>query len=476
MAKDLTIRLLGRPQVTKDDQVGYHKVTRQYVIEGYRASYAQINDPTNPLFLAVGTEDEEFSEHYLVNQKVTPKQGSVDTAYLTREFAELRGTYIQESVTTSNDLRRIRRTYVVLRGVSPENTNIGYSSVNFDKHPDNSSQNYEPWAYVPEAIVAPGSVQLNNPTTNSLGEKIPSLGEGTDDNPPSTLYSILENPDYDEVVNYAVWLKGGAQVSRSRPGVDVWSVEWVTHGNPYWVTGTQRGRGLSTPIPKVVEFDHLGLRIADFGSAGTSSSLTQVASYVFYVTSDVIPSSLSTYWGGGNIMTPSVMFDCEIINADSVSSVAFRMSKTIPNAVFKGTTNAGLKFPTYQAWKDSGTSNKSNLPLSVQTMTQEGKLRVFLGDLAEVANAYDTIPEQQIYVKAKAQVTIPEHEKLNYNKLPAYKGLPIRYAAGTLSYTQGYNGTYSFATPVSVKVRPIFTPSDTADTRKIWQVEITYVG
>ena len=43
MPKDLTIRLLGRPQVTEDDQVGYHKLTRQYVIEGYRAEYSEVN-------------------------------------------------------------------------------------------------------------------------------------------------------------------------------------------------------------------------------------------------------------------------------------------------------------------------------------------------------------------------------------------------------------------------------------------------
>mgnify|MGYP000147086968 CR=1 FL=1 len=113
MPKDLTIRLLGRPQVTEDDQVGYHKLTRQYVIEGYRAEYSEVNHPQNPLFLPVGTEDEEYENHFLVDQKINPAQGSLDKAYLVRVYAEIRDTHVQESVTSSKDLRRLRRTYVV---------------------------------------------------------------------------------------------------------------------------------------------------------------------------------------------------------------------------------------------------------------------------------------------------------------------------------------------------------------------------
>ena len=71
--KDLTIRILGRPQVSKDDAVGYQRISRQYVVEGYRASYAGINDEDNPLFIAVGTEDEEFEGHYLIKSKDNPQ-------------------------------------------------------------------------------------------------------------------------------------------------------------------------------------------------------------------------------------------------------------------------------------------------------------------------------------------------------------------------------------------------------------------
>ena len=120
------------------------------MVEGYRASYAGINDASNPLFLAVGTEDEEFTGHYLVNQKISPKQGSVDTAYLSREFVEIRDAHVQESVVTTNDVRRIRRTFVVLRAVH----SLGYSSSEFADHPQNSGS-YEPWNYAPAVVKTP---------------------------------------------------------------------------------------------------------------------------------------------------------------------------------------------------------------------------------------------------------------------------------------------------------------------------------
>ena len=72
MAQDLTIRLLGRPKVTQDSQLGFQRIVRKYVVQGPRASKAGIEDANNPLFLPVGTADEEFTDHYLVNQAVEP--------------------------------------------------------------------------------------------------------------------------------------------------------------------------------------------------------------------------------------------------------------------------------------------------------------------------------------------------------------------------------------------------------------------
>lgn len=199
MAKDLTIRLLGRPQVTKDDQVGYQRIARQYVVEGYRASYAGINDSNNPLFLAVGTEDEEFEGHYLVDQKISPKQGSVDVAYLTREFVEIRPTWSSEQFSHSNGFQRCSRTFVALRAVN----GLGYSADNFQYHPSISPQKDEnPWKYAP-------SVVLNSEPT------------------------LSEEFDIPKGINFnQKWSRVSISVDTKSPGIDVWSVSWVSPIRP----------------------------------------------------------------------------------------------------------------------------------------------------------------------------------------------------------------------------------------------------
>ena len=83
MAKDLTIRLLGRPQVSKDSVAGFQKLVRKYVVEGSRASKSGIEDENSPLFLAVGTQDEEFADHFLVNQQLQGNPSSMEKAMLT---------------------------------------------------------------------------------------------------------------------------------------------------------------------------------------------------------------------------------------------------------------------------------------------------------------------------------------------------------------------------------------------------------
>ena len=89
MPKDLTIRELGRPQISKESQIGLQKITRKFVAQGNRVAVAELNQATNPLFLAVGTPDDEYTDHVLVNQQVTSVSGDVDRAYLTREYVQL---------------------------------------------------------------------------------------------------------------------------------------------------------------------------------------------------------------------------------------------------------------------------------------------------------------------------------------------------------------------------------------------------
>ena len=64
MSRDLTIRLLGRPQVSSDKRTGFSKVSRRYVVQGPRATLAGIVDSTNPLFLPYGSTDEEFTDQF----------------------------------------------------------------------------------------------------------------------------------------------------------------------------------------------------------------------------------------------------------------------------------------------------------------------------------------------------------------------------------------------------------------------------
>jgi hypothetical protein len=443
MAKDLTIRLLGRPQVTKDDQVGYQRIVRQYVVEGYRASYAGINDSSNPLFLAVGTADEEFTDHYLVNQKIAPKQGSVDTAYLTREFVEIRDTHVQESVVTTNDVRRVRRTFVVLRAIH----SLGYNSSEFNNHPQNNG-GYEPWSYAPTSVKTPpisvaygddpGQIAL---PTNKPISKNPGVGYDTNGDHDQNLYDVL-NGRTD--VNTGNWLKGSAQVSMSQPGVDVWSVEWVTHAAPYWSAGVKQGKSSGFKPPKTVSFDEDGLRIVDFGTGSGGSTYNQIAQFNFFVVADTVPANFSSYWGGTGNLTPSVFVDIRF-TAHEGSNTSTGHKQLIPNAVFLHKLNTDIRFPKsaggdVSAATYSGSERKITLNGNYQSFGGSGVLKVD--------------PDQ----------------------LPLYQATPMIRGGGTISWVHTYNNTSSYATIAGVQVSPIFTSADSADNRKIWRVSMTYVG
>ena len=431
MPKDLTIRLLGRPQVSEDDQVGYHKVTRQYVIEAYRSEYSEINHPENPLFLPVGTEDEEFTGHYLVDQKINPAQGTLDKAYLVRVFAEIRNTYVQESVQVSNDLRRVRRTYVVLRTID----NLGYSSSEFSNHPQNSGSS-EPWDYAPTLVkTPPPPVGYNLPQSRSI---IKEPGVGIDDN--QSLYAVL-NSRTD--VNTGVWLKGSAQVSMSQPGVDVWSVEWVTHSAPYWSAGVKRGGSSSFKPPKVVSFDHNGLKIIDFGSGGGSVAYNQIGQFNFFVVADTLPTDFASYWGGAANITPSVFVDFKFQSAEAGSG-SFGHKQLIPNAVFTHYLNDKIMFP-----KKDG---------------------------SEVQAATYNASERSITLDGEYQSSGGSSVKVNTDDLPRYQATPMIRGGGIITWNHVYNASSTYANIAGVQIVPAFTSAYSKEHKKIWRVSITYVG
>ena len=422
MAKDLTIRLLGRPQVTKDDQVGYQRIARQYVVEGYRASYVGINDASNPLFLAVGTEDEEFTGHYLVNQKIAPKQGSVDTAYLTREFVEIRDTYVQESVVSSADLKRIRRTFVVLRGVH----NLGYTQEKF-----NLRGAAEPWAYAPTIVsTPPTSIDYGLPENYTI-VKTPNLGD-------SPLYNTI-NAGKSYGVNSGVWLKGAAQVSLSQPGVDVWSVEWVNHTKSYWTSGTKKAGSSSFTIPKGVSFDSDGLKISMLTTNQSSSSYMQVGTFNFFVTAENIPTYFANYWLGSSSSTPAVLIDVTFTEYEG-DNKPYKIVKTIPNAIFEG-SGSSLSF----TGSTGGSVKVADVGLNALTFNETFKRNLFGG-------ALDTT---------------------NY---PVFQNRKMKSVGGSITWDNRFDPADSVAAQLNVIVKPLFTSAASTESNKIWKVSISYVG
>jgi hypothetical protein len=424
MPKDLTIRLLGRPQVTEDDQVGYHKLTRQYVIEGYRAEFSEVNHPQNPLFLAVGTEDEEYENHFLVDQKINPAQGSLDKAYLVRVYAEIRDTHVQESVTSSKDLRRLRRTYVVLRA---EHTR-GYSKNGFSNHPLNNkyvsqeTRGDTPWEYAPNIVATPPKpVSYGMPNYEGYVNKAPGLASGDET---AGLYETLSSNHASEI-NTGEWLKGSAQVSMSQPGVDVWSVEWVSHVKPYWSSSLKKIGGKSQKVPKIVEFDNDGLRITGASGSTGASAYGQVSQLNFFVVGKTIPPQFGGYVGTTSNLESSVMLDFSLIAYEGHRR-SFDFHQYIPNAVFAFSVRPDNKLTTD-----------------------------ILNGYRFVGNYYNGDSPQN---------------------LPKFKNVKIADGGGTITWTHIAQQQTGWSSIMGVQIQPIFTSSDTSEDRRIWQISITYVG
>ena len=424
MPKDLTIRLLGRPQVTEDDQVGYHKLTRQYVIEGYRAEYSEVNHPQNPLFLPVGTEDEEYGNHFLVDQKINPAQGSLDKAYLVRVYAEIRDTHVQESVTSSKDLRRLRRTYVVLRA---EHTR-GYSKNGFSNHPLNNkyvsqeTRGDTPWEYAPNIVATPPKpVSYGMPNYAGYVNKAPGLASGDET---AGLYETLSGNHAAEI-NTGEWLKGSAQVSMSQPGVDVWSVEWVSHVKPYWSSTLKKIGGKSQKVPKIVEFDNDGLRITGASGSTGSSAYGQVAQLNFFVVGETIPPEFGGYVGTTSNLQSSVMLDFSLIAYEGHRR-SFDFHQYIPNAVFAFSVRPDNKLTT-----------------------------TIVNGYRFVGNYYNGDSPQN---------------------LPKFKNVRIADGGGTITWTHVAQQQTGWSSIMGVQIQPIFTSSDTSEEKRIWQISITYVG
>ena len=421
MAKDLTIRLLGRPQVSKDSQLGYQTVRRTYVVEGPRASLQGISDPNNPLFLAVGTADEEFTDHYLVNQQLSPSEGTMDKAKLVRDFVEIRNTWASESITESGDLKRLIRRYVVLRAEH----SLGYDATSWENHPRNPANNQkDPFDYLPTVVYQ------TQPSAEDV--HFPGMPWGADGNDvylsdTEKLYPGLRR--LSGSMGVGSWLPMTAQVSMTAPGVDVWTVAWVTHGKPYWTTGTTKGGARVGPAA-VLDIDENGIRINQVGVTG--SSVTQAYTFIFYAVAENLPTELIKIFGGSSGVQPSVSLDFNMVSYEGNRRVVTE-KRVLPNTVFQHRAGA-LTFP-----------NSKGNPVKVATGDGVAMQIRFLGDF------YNGNPPSQ---------------------LPIYQGEKLKSAGGNISYTHLYDTTVTAASMVGTKIRPIASHRD----RKIWRVEVTYLN
>ena len=273
MGMDLTIRLLGRPKVSKDTTQGFQTMARKYVVAGNRASERSLKEVGNPLFLKVGTPDVEFTDHRLVDQRLEPSD-SMDRAYLSRTYLQMRKRWVQESVTENADMIKVTRTFVAIRS---EVSIYGYSASAWAKHPSNEGfgvakdNSEDPWDYAPDPVLngSPDKVIYDDSEVSNSGfseEPWVSIGNSS-----SSLADYLSSNA--SSVSLGVWVRGSAQVTMASPGVDVWNVSWVTHASPYWTFGTSGKGGSKGASFTLVDFDHLGLKLTNVGSAGGGGSV-----------------------------------------------------------------------------------------------------------------------------------------------------------------------------------------------------------
>lgn len=448
MARDLTIRLLSRPKVSKDSQLGFQTLARKYVVQGPRACNAGILDANNPLFIPVGTTDEEFTDHMLVNQQLEPAQ-SMEKAYLVRTFAKLRKRWVSESVSETADLIKLTRTFVVLRA---QVSIYGYSASAWAKHPSNQAVSLgakntdeDPWDYAPEPVLngSPGNLGsyddsaasqhgLPNEPWVSVGGSSQSLSDYLGGNSGSA--------------NMGVWVRGTAQVNFSSPGVDIWSVTWVTHASPYWTFGTTgKGSGKSQ-VFTLVDFDHLGLKLTQIGGGGGGGSAPlQAKTYNTFYVGETLPVHLAQISGGtsvGSSSSPSVNLDFHI-RIWQGRTISFK--QYLRNAVWTINTTEHLSFPTLDG-----------------NSVDVGEKDPYILKFEKTPFIWDE--NGQTYMD------------INSGGLPMYQGSELAHIGGQITWSgtqMSLNGAgATVLNAVSTKIAPMFRKGKT----RIWKVQITYVG
>jgi len=429
MSRDLTIRLLGRPQVSSDKRTGFSKVSRRYVVQGPRATLAGITDAENPLFLEAGTADEEFLDYYLIEQTLAPANGTLDKAYLVREFLQINNSAIQEAYTQTNDLIRVRKRFAVLRN---NHATLGYGTL-WAKHPSQATTYAEdPWEYAPAWIrsATPGSKNytVDNADSEHGFAETPQVGT---DNLGTFAASLASSGD---------WMEGYSVMTQAGSGLDVWTVEWVTHAAPYWQLGSGSGSRRRTSSVNVVGFDGNGLYTSEsIASSGSVSYTTRSMTYNFFVRANSIPSDLAEIGGGSASVSfsPTVSYDYAVTDKEDKTTY-FR--NIIKNSVWGG--NNSLSVDGKSVGSVSGNSLILDFTAEPTGEAGSGGIKPFKD--SDHAN---------------------------------FRGALVKSIKGNISWTMtkaGYSWSSNSGTFGQTKtaIAPLFSKGS----EKIWKVAITYVG
>jgi hypothetical protein len=425
-----------------------------------------IVDANNPLFLPVGTADEEFTNHLLTNQQIEPAQGSMDKAYLVREFTEIRNTWSSEAVTESGDLKRMQRKYAVIRAEH----SLGYGATEWANHPHNSSTpSNDPWDYLPEVIKATeptstGYGLFSNAGNTPAGLKPPMIetnGVSFGNIPIVSIHSEPHVPLGSALSHVASglgslsWLRATVTVDSSNPGIDVWSVSWAAPVTDYWTSkeGKKSNGGSSAP-PSYFDFDHNGVKLLRLGkkASGGTSQVVYKTYVSFVVGADPGEELSSLFNGGGSTLGSAVSMDFHFVGIDGNSRTAsFRQA--MPNTWKAIDTTDGIKFPS------SGTGVKAGNP------NPNGD-----GNYTEADEIADQGDIKVAEGTAKSYIFNYIHKK--DEPYPLYQGQPIMRTAGRMDWTHYYDRSSNYSSTGGSSIAPIFSHGN----QRIWKIQTVFIS
>lgn len=429
MPVDLRIRPLGRPNISKDSALGFQRVSRRYVVEGPKVTKAGLDGSWDgeALFRPVGEADEEYTDHYLVNQQIEPGK-TVDKAYLTREYVELRKTWYAEQSSETPHLKTLSRKYVVLRD---ENATLGYGVTEWAKHPTNTagtSDSNDPWDFLPEII---------KNTQPTVGYTIADVAASAAAVPTSITNPLIGGVALATQLTGAMtdadlsWLPAFASVDTSNPGIDVWSVAWKLPGTPSWSLAS--GKGGAFQSPQFIDFDENGIHVR--GSAGSGTTTKTVYDFTLFYTGEN-PPALFLNTAGGSAGNPVVSMDFYFVGMDGREQT---MNNVYNNAiiVFGVNTTAPVLF-----------KNANDIDVDIGSKIGAENEIVFDFESGHGLNQSPLIHD-----------------------LPRYKQKPFIKAGGNITWTSGWNTAVAATQLIGAKVKAVHSHKE----KRIWAIQLSYV-